>query len=108
MAYAYLALAIVAEVAGTLALRASDGFSKPLPSVVVVLGYAIAFFLLALTLKELSVGVAYAIWAGVGTALVAIGGVVVFGESLNLAAIACLGLIVLGVIGLNLSGAGGH
>ncbi len=101
-----LALAIVAEVAGTLALRASDGFSRPLPSVVVVLGYGLAFWLLALVLRELPVGFVYAVWAGAGTALVAGIGIVAFGEPATALRLASLALVILGVVGLNL--AGGH
>jgi small multidrug resistance pump len=74
MPYVYLAISIVAEVIGTSALKASDGFTKLWPSVVVVIGYGVAFHFLALTLKTIPIGVAYAIWAGAGISLVAIVG----------------------------------
>jgi len=74
MPYVYLAISIVAEVIGTSALKASDGFTKLWPSVVVVVGYGVAFHFLALTLKTIPIGVAYAIWAGAGISLVAIVG----------------------------------
>ena len=100
-----LSLAIVTEVAGTVALRYSDGFTRPLPSVVVVVGYGISFWLLALVLKELSIGVTYAVWSAAGTALIATIGFVAFGEPATAAKLASLGLIIAGVIGLNLAGA---
>ena len=100
-----LAIAIATEVAATIALRYSDGFSKPLPSVAVVIGYAISFWLLALVLKELSVGTTYAIWAGAGTAAIAVIGIVALGEPATAIKLASIALIVAGVIGLNLSGA---
>ena len=102
-----LAAAIVSEVAATLALRASEGFSKPLPVAVVVVGYGLSFWLLALALKHIPVSLTYAIWSGVGTALIAIGGVVAFGETMNAMKLASLGVIVLGVAGLSAAG-GAH
>ena len=100
-----LALAISVEVAATISLRYSDGFTRPLPSVIVVLGYATSFFLLSLILRELSVGTTYAIWAGAGTAAVALIGMVVLGEPATALKLASIVLIVAGVIGLNLGGA---
>jgi small multidrug resistance pump len=100
-----LAIAIACEVAATVSLRYSDGFSKPLPSVVVVVGYAISFWLLALVLREISVGTTYAIWAGAGTAAVALIGILALGEPATAIKLASIVLIVAGVIGLNLSGA---
>ena len=100
-----LAIAIAAEVAATVSLRYSDGFSKPLPSVIVVLGYATSFWLLSLILKELSVGTTYAIWAGAGTAAIAVIGIVALGEPATAIKLASIALIIAGVIGLNLSGA---
>ena len=70
MAFVYLALAIVAEVIGTSALKATEGFTRPGPTLIVVIGYGIAFYLLSLVLRTLPVGVAYAIWAGMGIVLV--------------------------------------
>ncbi len=101
-AYIYLAVAIASEVAGTSALKASDGFTNLLPSLVVVVGYASAFYLLSLTLQELPVGMVYAIWAGLGVVGVAAVGVVVFGEQLDLAAVVGTALIVAGVAVLSL------
>jgi small multidrug resistance pump len=102
-----LAAAIVSEVAATLALRASEGFSRPLPVAVVVVGYGLSFWLLALALKHIPISLTYAIWSGVGTALIAIGGVVAFGETMNAMKLASLGIIVLGVAGLSAAG-GAH
>jgi small multidrug resistance pump len=100
-----LALAIAAEVAATLSLRASDGFTKLLPSVVVVIGYAVSFALLAIVLKHIAVGTTYAIWAGAGTAAIAVIGIVALGEPATALKVASIGLIIAGVIGLNLGGA---
>lgn len=100
-----LTIAIACEVAATVSLRYSDGFSRPLPSAVVVVGYAISFWLLALVLKEISVGTTYAIWAGAGTAAIAVIGIVALGEPATAIKLASIALIIAGVIGLNLSGA---
>lgn len=105
MGYALLAGAIAAEVAATTAMKYSDGFSRLWPSLLTVLGYVIAFALLAQTLKSVSVGTAYAIWAGVGTAVVAAIGMVFLGEGLNAAKVAGIALIIGGVVVLNLGGA---
>jgi small multidrug resistance pump len=100
-----LGIAIASEVAATISLRYSDGFSKPVPSALVVVGYGISFFLLSLVLRELSVGTTYAIWAGAGTAAIALVGVLALGEPATAIKLASIGLIVAGVVGLNLSGA---
>jgi small multidrug resistance pump len=100
-----LTFAIAAEVIATVALKASDGFSRPVPSAIVVAGYLLSFWLLALVLKQLSVGTTYAIWSAVGTAAVALIGVFAYGETANALKLASLGLILLGVIGLNAAGA---
>jgi small multidrug resistance pump len=105
MAYGLLAAAIAAEVAGTTAMKYSEGFTRLWPSLATVVGYVIAFALLAQTLKTLSVGTAYAIWAGVGTAAVAAIGMVFLNESTSLLKIAGIGLVVAGVVVLNLGGA---
>ncbi|WP_408641981.1 DMT family transporter [Saccharopolyspora oryzae] len=106
MAYLVLAVAIVSEVFATVSLKFSEGFSKPLPSILVVVGYVIAFSALASVLKlGLPVGVAYAIWAGAGVALVAIIGAVFLGESITAVQIAGLALIIGGVVALELGGA---
>ena len=101
----YLALAIASEVIATLALKSSEGFTRPLPAAIVVTGYGISFFLLALVLKHFSVGTTYAIWSAVGTAAIALIGIALYGETASLLKIASLGLIVLGVVGLNAAGA---
>ncbi len=98
MAYWYLAIAIVAEVVATSALKLADGFTRPLPSLVVVLGYGVAFYFLALVLRSIPVGVAYAIWSGAGIALISLIGWMVFRQSLDVAAIVGIGLIVAGVV----------
>jgi|tagenome__1003787_1003787.scaffolds.fasta_scaffold17649825_1 small multidrug resistance pump len=100
-----LTLAIAVEVGATISLRASDGFSRPIPSAIVVVGYALSFYLLSLILRELSVGTTYAIWAGAGTAAIAIIGIVVLGEPATALKLVSIALIIAGVIGLNLSGA---
>lgn len=97
-----LLLAIVAEVVATSALKASENFTRPIPSLLVVAGYSTAFFLLSITLKTLPIGVAYAIWSGVGTALVAVVGWLYYRQSLDLPAILGLTLIIAGTLILNL------
>jgi len=99
-----LSFAIVSEVAGTIFLRYSDGFSKLAPSVGVVVGYGISFWLLALVLRELSVGTAYAVWSAAGTALIAGFGIFALGEPATALKLGSLGLIIVGVVGLNLAG----
>lgn len=97
-----LAGAIVAEVAATSALKASAGFTRAAPTLVVVLGYALAFWLLSLTLRSLPVGVAYAVWSGLGTALIALVGWLAFGQRLDAWAVLGMALILAGVLVLNL------
>jgi len=99
-----LSLAIVTEVSATVALRFSDGFTRPGPIAIVVLGYGISFYLLALVLREMSVGSTYAIWSAAGTALVAAFGIFALGESATTLKLASLALIIIGVVGLNLAG----
>jgi small multidrug resistance pump len=98
MAWVLLVLAIFSEVAATLALKASDGFSRLLPSVVVVAGYLASLGLLGLTLRSLPVGVTYAVWAGVGTFGAALGAVVLFGERMSWLLGVGIGLVVAGVV----------
>ena len=104
MHWFFLVMAILSEVAGTVCMKLSAGFSKTLPSVLMWVFYGICFAFLAFTLKKINVGVAYAIWSGVGTALIAAVGVIYFREPLTL--IRCIGLltIIVGVVILNLSG----
>jgi multidrug transporter EmrE-like cation transporter len=99
-----LSLAIVTEVAATVALRFTDGFTRLVPSAVVVAGYGVSFWLLALVLRQLSIGTTYAVWSAAGTALIAAIGVLAFGEPATALKVASLGLIILGVVGLNLAG----
>jgi small multidrug resistance pump len=99
-----LSFAIVTEVAGTVALRYSEGFTRLVPSAFVVLGYGISFWLLALVLKELSVGTTYAVWSAAGTALIAAFGILALGEPATALKLASLALIIIGVVGLNLAG----
>jgi small multidrug resistance pump len=101
-AWLTLGLAILAEVIATSALKASDGFSHLWPSVVVIVGYGIAFFCLSLTLRQMPLGIAYAVWSGAGTALIALIGVAVYRQKLDLPAIIGIALIVAGVLVLNL------
>jgi small multidrug resistance pump len=97
----HLAIAILGEVAATSALKSSEGFTKLWPSCIVVVGYAVAFYFLSLTLKTIPVGMAYAIWAGAGTALVALVAWLFMGQKLDLPAIIGILLIVSGVVFLN-------
>ncbi|TDO07664.1 small multidrug resistance pump [Halomonas ventosae] len=98
MAFLFLALAIVAEVIATSALKASAGFTRLWPSVAVVIGYGLAFYLLALVLRSMPVGIAYAFWAGLGIVLVTLVGIVVYGEKPDLPALLGLAMIVGGVV----------
>ena len=99
----YLALAIVLEICGTTSLKLSDGFTRIGSSGAVVLCYAASFALLSLALRGIELSIAYAVWSGVGTAVVATIGIVWFGESAGGWKLLCLALIVLGVAGLHLS-----
>jgi multidrug transporter EmrE-like cation transporter len=103
-----LAIAISSEVAATIALRSSNGFSRPIPSVIVVVGYALSFWMLSLVLRDISVGTTYAIWAGAGTAAIAVIGIVALGEPATALKLASVALIIVGVIGLNAAGGAAH
>ncbi|GJL71680.1 MAG: multidrug transporter [Nitrosomonas sp.] len=98
MGYWYLAIAIIAEVIATNALKASDEFTKLIPSIIVVVGYGTAFYFLSLVLKTISIGVAYAIWSGMGIVLVSVVAAVLFKQVPDLPAIIGMGLIVSGVV----------
>ena len=98
----FLCVAIIAEVIATSALKSSEGFSKPIASVIVVLGYIIAFYCLSLTLKTIPVGIAYAIWSGVGIVLGTIIAWIVFDQKLDVWGIIGIALIMSGVLVLNL------
>jgi small multidrug resistance pump len=100
----FLSIAILAEVAGTVALKYTEGFTKLGPSAIVVLGYGLSFWMLALVLKAMPIGLTYAVWAAVGTALIAAIGIFAFDEPATMLKLASLGLIIAGVVGLNLAG----
>jgi small multidrug resistance pump len=102
MGWLYLAIAIVAEVIATSALKASEGFANLGPSVLVVAGYSVAFYFLSLTLREIPVGIAYAVWSGVGIVLISMIAWMLYGQALDAAAWFGIGLIVAGVLVLNL------
>jgi small multidrug resistance pump len=104
--WVFLLIAIVSEVIGSTGLKASQGFTKLLPSAVVVIGYASAFYFLSLALKTVPLNTAYAVWSGLGTALIALLGVVFLRESVNLPMAVGILLIIAGVVVLNLFGSG--
>jgi len=100
--YLYLAIAIAAEVIATTSMKAIDGFNKPLPLLLVVGGYAIAFWMLILVVRTIPVGIAYAIWAGLGIVLVSIAAMFIYQQKLDLPAVLGMGLIVSGVVVIQL------
>jgi small multidrug resistance pump len=100
-AWMMLGLAIVAEVIGTTALKASEGFTRLAPSLIVVAGYAVAFYCLSLVLKSIPVGVTYAIWSGLGIVLITMVAFLVYGQRIDLAGLVGMGLIIAGVVVLN-------
>jgi small multidrug resistance pump len=102
MAYLYLAIAIVAEVVATSLLKLSDGFTRPLPTAAMALGYGVAFYFLSLTLRTVPTGIAYAIWSGVGVVLIATIAWLFQGQKLDLAAMIGMAMIVGGVVVMNL------
>jgi small multidrug resistance pump len=105
MVWMMLAGAILAEVLGTTAMKYSDGFSRLWPSLATVAGYMVAFALLAQTLKTLSVGTAYAVWSGAGTAAIAAIGMLFLGETASAAKLIGIALVIAGVLVLNIGGA---
>lgn len=105
MHWFYLLLAIVLEVTGTTCMKLSAGFTKTLPSVLMFVFYLLSFSAMTLALKKVDVSVAYAIWSGMGTALIASIGILWFNEPLTMTKLISLALIIIGVIGLNLGGA---
>ena len=102
MPYLYLAIAVAFEAIGTSAMQASQQFTRLWPSVLVVVGYAISFYFMALTLRFMPVGIVYALWSGLGIILIALIGYAVFGQKLDLPAIAGLGLIIAGIVVIQL------
>lgn len=103
MNWLYLAIAIISEVVATSALKTAEGFTRFWPSLLVIIGYASAFYFLSLTLRTIPLGIAYAIWSGVGVALVSIVGWGIYHQSLSTEALVGIALIVSGVVVLNLS-----
>ena len=107
--YLFLTIAIVAEVIATSALKASNGFTNLMPSILVVIGYCVAFYCLSLTLRTVPVGIAYAIWSGAGIVLVSLIGWMLYGQKLDTWALVGIGFIMAGVLIVNLlSRSGGH
>lgn len=102
MPYLILAIAVLAETIGTSALQASQQFTKLMPSLLSIAAYAVAIYLLSMALKYMPVGVAYAIWSGLGIMLIATIGFVAFGQKLDLPAVAGIGLILAGILVINL------
>lgn len=98
MTYLYLAIAIIAEVAATSALKASEEFTRLIPSIIVVVGYGVAFYLLTLVLRVMPIGITYAIWSGFGIVLVAVVGFFLYKQTPDLPAILGMGLIISGVV----------
>lgn len=98
MHYFYLVLAIVCEVVATTALKAADGFRVPGPTLIVLVGYTAAFFLLSLTLRTIPVGIAYAIWSGIGQVLVMVFAWIIYRQSLDMPALLGIALILAGVL----------
>lgn len=109
MNYAYLLAAILCEVIATSALKAAEGFTRLGPSLIVVIGYGLAFYCLSLTLRTIPVGIAYALWSGIGIVLIALAGWILYRQPLDLPAIVGMALIVAGVLVINLfSRTAGH
>ncbi len=101
MAYLYLAIAIVGEVVGTAALKATEEFTRLIPSLIVVVGYGTAFFFLTLALRTIPVGIAYAVWAGIGIVLISAAAWVLYKQALDAPAIVGIALIAIGVVVIN-------
>ena len=102
MAYTYLLIAILSEVLATSMLKASDGFTKLIPSIVTFIGYAVSFYFLSMVLKYIPIGISYAIWSGLGIVLISIVGLLVFKQELDLPGIFGMVLIISGVIVIKL------
>lgn len=102
MAWIYLALAGLFEIGWAVGLKFTDGFTRPMPTVLTVASMAVSLFLLGLALKTLPLGTAYAIWTGIGTVGTVLLGIALFGESTQVLRLACIGLIVAGIVGLKM------
>ena len=108
-AYYYLAIAICAEVIATVSMKAVKGFSTPLPLLLVIVGYGIAFWMLTLVVRSIPVGIAYAIWSGLGIVLISVAALVIYGQKLDVPAMLGMAMIVGGVVVIQLfSKAAGH
>ena len=108
-AYCYLAIAICSEVIATVSMKAIKGWSTPIPLLLVIVGYGIAFWMLTLVVRTVPVGVAYAVWAGMGIVMVSIAALFIYGQKLDIPAMLGMGLIVLGVVVIQLfSKTAGH
>jgi len=104
MSWIYLTLAIIFEVSGTTCMKLSEGFTRIIPSIAMFVLYGLSFVMMPLVLKKIDVSIAYAIWAGMGTALIAAIGILWFKESATMLKLVSIILIIIGVVGLNLSG----
>ena len=101
MTYIYFAAAIISEVVATSALKASEEFTKLIPSLIVIVGYCISFYLVTLVLRTIPIGITYAIWAGVGIVLVALVGAILYKQIPDIPAVIGMGLIIAGVVIIN-------
>jgi small multidrug resistance pump len=109
MSYAFLGIAIVAEVIGTLTLKSTQEFTRLWPSVTVAISYAIAFYFMTLAMRTIPIGIGYAVWSGIGVVLITLGGVAIYGQRLDTAAVVGISLITAGVLIINLlSKTAGH
>jgi len=108
MAYLYLAIAIGAEVIATSALKATDGFTRLVPTMIMGVGYLVSFYFLSLTLRTLSTGIAYAVWSGVGIILIALIAWILYGQKLDLTAMIGMALIIVGVYIVTVHSHAGH
>jgi small multidrug resistance pump len=102
MAYIYLVIAIIAEVIATSTLKASEEFTNPIPSLIVIVGYGVAFYFLTLVLRTIPVGITYALWSGLGIVLVTIVALFLYKQTLDAPAIIGMGLIIAGVVIINI------
>ena len=108
MAWTFLLIAALLEIGWATGLKYTEGFTKPWPTTLVVIALTASMILLATAARTLPIGTAYAVWTGIGTAGTALLGMWLFGESASPLRIACIGLIIAGVLGLQLAGEGGH
>ncbi|WP_455823720.1 DMT family transporter [Pseudomonas graminis] len=109
VAYLYLAIAICSEVVATVSMKAVKGLNTPIPLLLMIVGYAIAFWMLTLVVRTVPVGIAYAVWAGLGIVMVSIAALFIYGQKLDVPAMLGMGLIVLGVVVIQLfSKTAGH